>query len=91
MEDETKKIKDRPLGDMLFRLACVYVAATFFFNGFQDWRDEEYLKAGMDFSLVVGELGLIFKWYSHESNIIKAIPIIAMALSFIFLILRKLL
>ena len=77
--------------DMIFRLLCVYVAASFFFGGLQDWRNEEYLKAGMDFSLVIGEFGLIFKWYSHESNIIKAIPIIAMALSFIFLILWKLL
>lgn len=90
MADE-KKNELYPIFDLIFRLACVYVAASFFFKGLEDWRNSEFLLVGVDFSLVIGELGLIFRWYSHKSKIIKAIPIIAMGLCFVFLALSKLL
>lgn len=45
MTDETKKNKERPIIDMIFRLINVYLAATFFFNGWENWQSEKYLLA----------------------------------------------
>ena len=90
MTDETRKIKKRPVIDMIFRLLCVYVAATSFFTGLQDLRDSAYLKAGMDFSLVILELGLIFSWHRHKSKIVQMLPWIATGACFVFLVLTKL-
>lgn len=88
MTDEPKKTKESPIIEMVFRLACVYLAATFFFKGLEDWRNGEYLLVGMDFSLVFLELGLIFDWY--KQRVMRILLGLGVALCFIFLILSKL-
>lgn len=91
MEVETKKTKESPILNIIFRLVCVYLAATFFFKGLEDWRNGEYLLVGVDFSLVFLELGLIFRWHSHKLKIVRVLVWVAVALSFIFLALSKIL
>ncbi|MEK7724104.1 MAG: hypothetical protein AAB336_07150 [Acidobacteriota bacterium] len=88
MADETKKPQENPIIDMIFRLACVYLAATFFFKGLEDWRNSEYLLVGVDFSVVFLELGLIFSWYKQK--VMRILLGLCAALCFIFLILSKL-
>lgn len=66
MADEVKSNNQRWFLDRIIRLLCVYLAASFFFSGLQHWRDDELLRAGVKFSLVVTELVLIFGWHRHK-------------------------
>ena len=90
MEVETKKNIGHPFLDVIMRLLCVYLAASFFFSGLQHWRDGELLRAGIDFALVVAEIGLIFGWSGKKSKVLRAVMWAALLAAFIFLALSKL-
>lgn len=92
MADEKKNQRSffDSLLDIVFRLLCVYLAASFFFGGLQHWREGEYLRAGADFSLVVAELGLIFGWSGNRFKALRVLMWAALAAAFIFLALSKL-
>ena len=90
MEVETKKNIKHPFLDIIMRLLCVYLAASFFFSGLQHWREGELLRAGVDFALVVAEIGLIFGWSSKKSKTLRALTWTALVAAFIFLALSKL-
>ncbi|MBX7174742.1 MAG: hypothetical protein K1X72_27450 [Pyrinomonadaceae bacterium] len=90
MKNETEKSTYRYVLDMIFRLCCFYVLATYFFKGIEDWRNGEYLLVGLDFSLVVAEIGLIFRWGGHKLKILRILMWSAFAMCLIFLILSKL-
>jgi hypothetical protein len=91
MEDKTKKIKVHPILDMAFRLGFVFIAATCFFHGLQDWRDEQYLQSSTYFFLTIAELILIFKWNKPKSKVIDILMWSAIVIAFVFLALSKLL
>lgn len=90
MADEIKKNNRHPFLDMIMRLLCVYLATSFFFSGLQHWHDGELLRAGVDFALVVAEIGLIFGWSSKKSKVLRALMWAALGATFIFLALSKL-
>jgi uncharacterized membrane protein YphA (DoxX/SURF4 family) len=89
MADEVKRNGQRSLLDLIMRLLCVYLAASFFFSGLQHWRDGELLQAGVNFSLVVAELGLIFGWHGHKSKVVRVLAWAGVIVAFIFLALSK--
>ena len=91
MTDETEKNNRHPLLNIIMRLLCVYLAAFFFFSGLQHWQDGELLRAGVDFALVVGEIGLVLGWSSNKSKVLRVLMWIALVAAFIFLALSKLL
>jgi hypothetical protein len=91
MTDETKKSSRHPFLDIIMRLLCVYLAASFFFSGLQHWRDGELLRAGVDFALVVAEIGLVLDWSSKKSKVLRVLMWVALVAVFIFLALSKLL
>ncbi len=90
MIDETEKSNRHPLLDMIMRLLCVYLAASFFFSGLQHWRDGELLRAGVDFALVVAEIGLVLDLSSKKSKVLRVLMWTALVAAFIFLALGKL-
>jgi len=89
MADETEKNNQHPLLDIIMRLLCMYLAASFFFSGLQHWRDGELLRAGVDFALVVAEIGLIFGWSSKKSKVLRVLMWAALVAAFVFLALSK--
>jgi len=90
MKDETKKSSRRSVLDIIMRLLCVYLTASFFFSGLQHWRGGELLRAGIDFSLVISYLGLAFGWHNHKSKVVRVLAWVGIAAAVIFLALSKL-
>ncbi len=89
MADDVKRNSRRSLLNTIFRLLCVYLAASFFFSGLSHWRDGELLRAGVDFALVVSEFGLIFGWHSHKSKAVRVLAWAGIIAAFVFLALTK--
>jgi len=90
MTDKTIRNSRHSLLDIIFRLLCVYLAASFFFSGLQHWRDGELLRAGVDFALVVSEFGLIFGWHNHKSKVVRLLAWAGIIAAFVFLAFSKL-
>ena len=90
MADDEKNEKPRTILDLIMRLACVYLAATFFFNGLEYWRDGETLQAYLYFSLVFSQLDAMFGWHKHKSKIVRVIAWIGIFSVFVFFILSRL-
>lgn len=90
MKNETEKSTYRSVLTLIFRLCCVYVLATYFFKGIEDWCNGEYLLFGLDFSMVFLEIGLIFGWAGHQLKIVRMLMWSAVVICLIFSILIKL-
>ncbi len=89
MTDESKGKSRRLLLDLIMRLLCVYLAASFFFSGLQYWRSGELLQAGVNIALAVAEIGLIFSFNSKKSKGLRVLMWTALITAFIFLALSK--
>jgi hypothetical protein len=77
MADENKK--PNQIVEMIFRLCCVYVAATFFFYAWEKWQNQEYLLAASWFIFSLSQIGQIFGWFKNKSKfviILMFIPIV---------------
>ncbi len=89
MANEKKKITDNPLLNLIMRLLNVYLAATFFFKGLQDWSNGELLLTGVDLGMVILEIGFIFNWINKDSKILRFLMFAAAALALICLVFSK--
>lgn len=91
MADKKSKKVGRPLLDLMMRLLCVYLAASFFFGGLQYWRDGELLLAASNFAIVIGEIGLILNWSGKSSKFLRILMLGSAAAALIFFSLSKIL
>lgn len=71
---------------MIFRLACVYLAATFFFYGWEKWRNEEYLLAVSWFIFSLSQIGQIFGWFQNKSKVVVILMFIPILLALIVIL-----
>jgi uncharacterized membrane protein YphA (DoxX/SURF4 family) len=71
MADETEKPKSNPIIDLIMRLINVYLAATFFFNGWEKWQNQEYLLAVSWFIFSFSQIAQLFGWFHHKSKLIR--------------------
>ena len=90
MADE-KKTREHPIIDLVFRLLSVYLVATCFMSGLQNWQDGEYLKSVGWFLLCFSQIGQVFGWYKHESKIVRQLMWILLIIAIIFFVLSRLL
>ena len=86
MADETKKTKERPIINMIFRLACVYLAATFFLNGWENWQSQKYLVAVSWFIFSLSQIGQIFGWFQNKSKVVIVLIFIPILLAMIVIL-----
>lgn len=86
MADETKKPQENPIIKMIFRLACVYLAATFFFNGWENWQNQKYLVAVSWFIFSLSQIGQIFGWFQNKSKVVIALMFIPLLLAMIVIL-----
>lgn len=86
MADETKKPKERPILDLIFRLVNVYLAATFFLNGWEKWQNEEYLLAVSWFIFSLSQIAQVFKWYQNKSRVVIILMFIPLIFALIVIL-----
>lgn len=86
MADETKKPKERPIIDMIFRLLNVYLAANFFFHGWEKWQNEQYLLAVSWFVFSLSTIGQIFGWFRNKSKVVIILMFIPILLAMIVIL-----
>lgn len=86
MADETKKTPERPIIDMIFRLLNVYLAATFFLNGWENWQSQKYLLAISWFIFSLSQIAQVFKWYQNRSKAVLVLMFIPLIFALIVIL-----
>ncbi|HRH43869.1 MAG TPA: hypothetical protein PKY82_19715 [Pyrinomonadaceae bacterium] len=90
MKNETEKSTYHYVLDLFFWLAMIYTAATCFFHGLQNWRNEDFLESGIWFLLSLSQVGQLWGWFHHKSKVFRLVVWIPLTLALFLLILSRL-
>lgn len=86
MSDETKKTKEHPVLDMIFRLVNVYLAVTFFLNGWGKLQNQEYLLAASWFIISLSSIAQVFGWFQNKSKAVTTVIFIPLIFALIVIL-----
>lgn len=89
--NENKIAEKHPIFVVVIRLAIIYIAATCFFRGLQNWRNEDYLESISWFLLSFSQIGQLLGLFRYQSKIIRMAIWISLVLALILWVVSKLL